>query len=377
MKRVIAWLVLGLVLGLASTSEASEGGEITASNSGVNAELAARFARLALDCVHREYPNKVSHVLNSAADAQPPSSLYPVFYGCFDWHSSVHGHWLLVRLLRTVPPDQMPAGMRDEIIAALYQSFSPQGIAAEVAYFEAENRKSFERPYGIAWFLQLTAELRAWQDPIAETWLSTLLPLETVIVANIKSWLPNLAYAIRLGTHNQSMFAFGLILDWARISGDGEMAELVTQRSLAFHLGDRNCPINYEPSGEDFLSPCLMEADLMRRVLSQSEFAEWLGGFLPDIPRDGGADWLAIGIVMDPTDGKLVHLDGVNLSRAWNLENIALALPADDPRRPSLLAAARIHSTAGIANVSGEHYEGSHWLASFATYLETHRGQPD
>ncbi len=284
MKHVIAALVLGLFIGLASTGEAADSAEDAVSGAGVNAELAARFARLALDCVHREYPNKISHVLNSAEDAQTPSSLYPVFYGCFDWHSSVHGHWLLVRLLRTVPPDQMPAGMRDEIIAALYQSFSPQGIAAEVAYFEAENRKSFERPYGIAWFLQLTAELRAWQDPMAETWLATLLPLEAVIVANIKAWLPNLAYAIRLGTHNQSMFAFGLMLDWARISGDAEMAELVTQRSLAFHLEDRNCPISYEPSGEDFLSPCLMEADLMRRVLSQSDFSAWLGGFSAGYP---------------------------------------------------------------------------------------------
>ncbi len=377
MKNVIAGMLLGMVLGLAPAARAADSAEGSVLISGVNAELAAKFARLALDCVHREYPNKVSHVLNSAADAQPPSTLYPVFYGCFDWHSSVHGHWLLVRLLRTVPPDQMPAGLRDEIIAALYQSFTAQGIAAEVAYFEAENRKSFERPYGIAWFLQLTAELRAWRDPMAQAWLETLLPLEAVIVSNIKTWLPNLAYAIRLGTHNQSMFAFGLFLDWARISGDGELAELVRQRSLAFHLADRNCPISYEPSGEDFLSPCLMEADLMRRILPQGDFSEWLGSFLPDIPRDGCGDWLAIGIVMDPTDGKLVHLDGVNLSRAWNLENIALALPADDPRRPSLVAAAQIHSAAGLANVSGEHYEGSHWLASFATYLETHRGQPD
>jgi hypothetical protein len=170
------------------------------------------------------------------------------------------------------------------------------------------------------------------------------------------------------------MFAFGLILDWAKVAGDTEMTELVIGRSLAFHRQDRNCPITYEPSGEDFLSPCLMEADLMRRILPQDEFATWLAHFLPGIPRDGGGDWLDIGIVMDPTDGKLVHLDGVNLSRAWNLENIAAALPRDDPRRASLLAASRIHAEAGIANVSAEHYEGSHWLASFASYLVTRRG---
>jgi hypothetical protein len=341
----------------------------------IGSQLAAKFVRLALDCVHREYPNKIGHVLNSAEDARTPSSLHPVFYGCFDWHSSVHGHWLLVRLLRTVPAGDMSAELRSEIINSLNQSFSGENIAVEVAYFEAENRKSYERPYGVAWFLQLTAELREWKNPQAAAWLETLLPLETVIVSKIKSWLPKLAYAIRLGTHNQSMFAFGLILDWARASGDKEMAAMIKERSLAFHLEDRNCPMAYEPSGEDFLSPCLMEADLMRRILPQIAFAEWLSTFMPDIPQGGRGDWLATGIVNDPTDGKLVHLDGVNLSRAWNLENIARALPAADPRRASLLAAATVHAEAGLANVSAEHYEGSHWLASFATYLVTHRGQ--
>jgi len=371
LRKLIA--AIALLAGLANTSLAAD----SIGEKQVSGELAAKFAGLALDCVHREYPNKIGHVLNSAADARTPLSLHPVFYGCFDWHSSVHGHWLLVRLLRTVPADQMPPEMRERIIAALNQSFTAQGVANEVAYFKAENRKSYERPYGSAWLLQLTAELREWQDPMAQAWLETLLPLEAVIVAQIKSWLPKLAYAIRLGTHNQSMFAFGLILDWAKAAGDAQMTELITERSLAFHLGDRNCPLNYEPSGEDFLSPCLMEADLMRRILPQEEFAQWLEGFLPGIPRDGSGDWLAIGIVMDPTDGKLVHLDGVNLSRAWNLENIARALPGNDPRRPSLLAAGKIHAEAGLANVSAEHYEGSHWLASFATYLVTRRGQPE
>ena len=371
MKTPAAVLAICMILapysGNADTTEVNQ----------VNEALTAKFAGLALDCVHREYPNKIAHVLNAAEDARTPSSLFPVFYGCFDWHSSVHGHWLLVRLLRTAPADQMSPELRSKIVSALNQSFTAQGIAGEVAYFGAENRSSFERPYGIAWFLQLTAELRAWHDPMAAAWLEILLPLETVIVKQIKSWLPNLAYPIRLGTHNQSMFAFGLILDWARVSGDSEMAELIKERSLAFHLGDRNCPMAYEPSGEDFLSPCLMEADLMRRILPQIAFAEWLAEFLPGIPTDGAGDWLATGIVMDPTDGKLVHLDGVNLSRAWNLENIAMALPENDPRSPSLMAAAKVHAETGLANVSAEHYEGSHWLASFATYLVTRRGQPD
>ena len=339
----------------------------------VDGPLAARFARLALDCVHREYPNKIAHVLNTEADARTPSRLYPVFYGCFDWHSAVHGHWLLLRLLRMAPEAEMPDTLSGEIQAALDRSFTATGVAGEVAYLRADNRGSFERPYGMAWFLQLTAELREWDDPRARAWLETLLPLEEVIVAEIGSWLPKLAYPIRLGTHNQSMFAFGLMLDWARTAGNSAMADLLTERSLAFHREDRDCPISYEPSGEDFLSPCLMEADLMRRILPQDEFSEWLTGFLPQIPRDGSGDWLKTGIVNDPSDGKLVHLDGVNLSRAWNLRNIAAALPESDKRIPALLAAAELHAESGIASVSAEHYEGSHWLASFATYLVTGR----
>jgi hypothetical protein len=360
--------LLFLVAGLSASAPALAG-----PSPPVDGELAARFARLALDCVHREYPNKISHVLSDDSDARPPSALYPVFFGCFDWHSSVHGHWLLVRLLRVVPEGQLSAELRAGIEQALDRSFTADGIAGEVAYLQADGRQSFERPYGMAWFLQLTAELREWDDPRAHRWLETLLPLESAIVDHIKSWLPKLAYAIRIGTHNQSMFAFGLMLDWARIAGDEEMTRLVTDRSLAFHRNDRGCPLGYEPSGEDFLSPCLMEADLMRRVLPPADFPAWLDGFLPNIPRDGSGDWLAVGIVNDPSDGKLVHLDGVNLSRAWNLRNIADALPAADSRRPALLRAAEIHAEAGIASVSAEHYEGGHWLASFATYLVTRR----
>jgi hypothetical protein len=342
----------------------------------VDSALTMRFARLALDCVHREYPNKIAHVLNGPQDALPPVQLYPVFYGCFDWHSAVHGHWLLVRLLRTAPAGALSTELRAEMTAALERSFTADGVAREVAYLQREGSESFERPYGLAWLLQLTAELREWHEPQAQAWLQTLLPLEAAVVGQVKTWLPKLAYAIRLGTHNQSMFAFGLMLDWARAAEDTEMEALLRERSLAFHLGDRDCPLAYEPSGEDFLSPCLMEADLMRRLLTQQDFAEWLTDFLPGIPRDGRADWLAVGIVTDPSDGKLVHLDGVNLSRAWNLQNVAAALPADDPRRAALLAARDVHAAAGIASVSAEHYEGGHWLASFAVYLVTGRGLP-
>lgn len=328
-----------------------------------------RFAALALACVHREYPNKISHVLEGDADAQAPRDLYPVFHGCYDWHSAVHGHWLLVRLLRTDPEGEFAPAAE----AALDISFTPDRVAGEVAYFAGAGRASFERPYGLAWLLQLTAELREWDDPRAARWLDALMPLEAVVADRYRSWLPNLAYPIRIGTHNQSAFGFALALDWARIAGDTDLEAMLAAKTLDFHAGDENCPIGYEPSGEDFLSPCLMEADLMRRVLPQAEFSDWLTGFLPGIPEDGSGDWLEPGVVLDPSDGKLVHLDGVNLSRAWNLEAIAAALPEGDSRRPALLAAAAIHREAGIASVSGDHYEGGHWLASFATYLVTGR----
>ena len=329
-----------------------------------------RFALLALSCLHKEYPNKIAHVLRSDDDAQTPRSLTPAFYGCFDWHSSVHGHWLLVRILKTDPG----APMATAIKAALGQSFTAENIATEVDYYTAEGRASFERPYGIAWYLQLVAELHESDDAQLTAWRETLRPLEDAIVAQVTAWLPNLVYPIRLGTHNQSAFAFGLMLDYARTVGDQDLEALLVQKSTDFHLSDVNCPLAYEPSGEDFLSPCLMEADLMRRVLSQDAFATWLSDFLPTIPTDGEAAWLEPGIVKDASDGKLVHLDGVNLSRAWALEGIASALPEGDERAASLLAAAAVHREVGIKAVSDEHYSGSHWLGSFATYLTTKRG---
>lgn len=336
-------------------------------------ELAERFSTLAIDCVHREYPNKVSRTMDSDAEVGPPRELFPVFYGCFDWHSSVHGHWLLVRLLHVGPED---APWRETARAKLEKSFQPEKIKGEIAQFARPARGSWERPYGLAWYLQLMTELRQWDDPQGKEWLARLEPLEKDIADSLKAWLPKLAYPIRLGTHNQSAFAFGLMLDWARESGDIEMEDLIVERSLTFHKNDKNCPLAYEPSGEDFLSPCLMEADLMRRILPQQEFSDWLSAFMPNIPTDGRSGWLAPGIVKDASDGKLVHLDGVNSSRAWNLYNIARALPAGDPRKASLVAAAKVHADTGVAAVSDEHYSGSHWLASFATYLMTDRGRP-
>jgi DUF2891 family protein len=372
--RYIIWGLITLALAACSNPQATD--PETTTETASSSERASpvttedRFAILALDCIHREYPNKISHVLQSADDARPPRELTPAFYGCFDWHSSVHGHWLLTRLL-TVQPDGVYAA---EIRAALAKSFTEDNMAGELNYYTAEGRGSFERPYGIAWYLQLVAELEESDDPQLREWRETLRPLEDAIVGKVRAWLPKLSYPVRLGTHNQTAFAFGLMLDYAHTVGNDAFANELAQKSLAFHRADVNCPLAYEPSGEDFLSPCLMEADLMRRVMPQQDFVVWLGYFLPQIPIDGSSDWLAPGIVLDASDGKLVHLDGVNLSRAWALEGIASALPADDPRVAALMAAHAVHRDAGIAAVSAEHYSGSHWLASFATYLTTKRG---
>ena len=332
----------------------------------------ARFAELALACVHVEYPNKLAHVLQGDADVQPPRRLTPAFYGCFDWHSAVHGHWLLARLARLHPEAPFAARAR----AALDRSLTPANIAAEVAYLEGKGRADFERPYGLAWLLQLAAELREWDDPQARAWSVTLAPLERASAARLQAWLPKLVYPIRAGEHSQTAFAFGLVVDWARTAGDAELAALVRSKGHGFYFGDRDCPLDYEPSGQDFLSPCLAEADLARRFLEPARFAAWLGAFLPGIPHDGSAGWLRPGVVSDPTDGKLVHLDGLNLSRAWMLEGIAAGLPAADPRVPALRAAADEHRRLGLAAVSAEHYEGGHWLGTFATYLVTGRGLP-
>jgi Protein of unknown function (DUF2891) len=317
---------------------------------------AERFARLALDCVHREYPNKIAHTLQSDADARPPRELTPAFHGCYDWHSAVHGHWMLARLARSFPGTPLAGQAR----AALARNITPENIAAEVRYLEAPGRAAFERPYGLAWLLQLSAELRASQSSLA----SVLDPLEEAAAKKLEEWLPKLPYPDRSGQHSNTAFALGLMIDWARQVGHGR-DKLPFASAVRFYNGDRSGPIAFEPSGEDFLSPCLAEADLMRRVCTPPEFAEWLTAFLPDVPM------LRPVASADPSDGKLAHFDGLNLSRAWMLFGIAKGLPDNDPRRLRLLLTADAHRDAGLAAVTGAHYEGGHWLGTFAVYLET------
>ncbi len=333
---------------------------------------ASRFADLALSCLHREYPNKIAHVLDSDRDALPPHVLTPAFYGCYDWHSDVHGHWLLVRLARLYPNAPFASRARAEIA----RSLTSANIAGEVSYLKRDDRASFERPYGLAWLLRLSAELRQWRDPQAQHWSAALQPLEAEAAARLKNWLPKLHYPIRIGEHDQTAFSFGLMWDWAGVAEDTQMRQLLAEAARRFYLGDRDCPLGYEPSGQDFLSPCLAEADFMRRVLDRQRFRRWLRDFLPGIPArsDTRTPWLEPAVVTDRSDPKLAHIDGLNLSRAWMLEGIAHGLGADDPRVAALLAAARHHREAALPEVTGEHYEGGHWLGTFAVYLTSRAG---
>ena len=331
---------------------------------------AARFAGLALKCLHEEYPNHISHTMDGDADALPPHVLTPAFYGCLDWHSDVHGHWLLVRLLRLMPD----APFAQEARAELGRSLTPKNIAGEVAYLQRAGRASFERPYGLAWLLQLSAELRSWDDPQAREWAGTVRPLETEAASRLKSWVPKLHYPIRIGEHDQTAFSFGLIWDWAGVAGDAQMRSVLADAAKRFYSHDRNCPIEYEPSGEDFLSPCLAEADFMRRVMGPAEFGRWLSDFLPGIPRKAGVAWLQPAVVTDRADPKLAHIDGLNLSRAWMLKGIAGGLEPGDARIAVLRELAARHGEAALPAVTGEHYEGGHWLGTYAVYLTSGAG---
>jgi hypothetical protein len=365
-----AVLFLSLPCALGITAPATGPAATAAAGASMDPAAAARFAGLALKCLHDEYPNHISLSMDRDTDARPPRELTPAFYGCYDWHSDVHGHWLLARLLRLMPNAPFASQARAE----LARSFTTQNIAGELEYLKHPGRASFERPYGLAWLLQLCAELREWNDPQAKQWSSTLQPLETEAAARIKNWLPKLHYPIRIGEHSQTAFSFGLMWDWAGVAGDTEMRDLLNDAAQRFYVQDRKCPLDYEPSGEDFLSPCLAEADFMRRVLEVKAFGAWLSGFLPGIPQSGGSAWLQPGVVTDRSDPKLAHIDGLNLSRSWMLEGIAHGLPPGDRRVAALRATAAQHRQAALPTVTGEHYEGGHWLGTFAVYLTSAAG---
>ncbi|MFN2598620.1 MAG: DUF2891 domain-containing protein [Pyrinomonadaceae bacterium] len=371
--KLAACLIAPLVLmcGWRASAQTPRGARTSRGNASRGADFvltrenASHFAALALRCVTKEYPNKIEHVLDDASQVQSPRALHPAFYGCYDWHSSVHGHWLLAHLLKTYP--QLPEAA--EIRPALGANLTAENIRGEVAYIEQADRQSFERTYGWAWLLKLAQELREWDDADARAWSRNLQPLADTISARYVAFLPKLSYPIRVGTHFNTAFGLSFALDYARAAGDRKLEDAITTFCRARYLRDTSYPANYEPGGDDFLSSSLTEADLMRRVLAPAEFRRWFHGFLPGVAQGLPVNLLRPAQVSDRSDPKIVHLDGLNLSRAWCMRSVTSALARTDPARRVLADAARLHAADALSHVASGNYEGEHWLASFAVLM--------
>lgn len=331
----------------------------------MNQEQASSFARLALKGIRKEFPNKPGDVLNGEQDIQGPRKLHPAFYGCFDWHSSVHGHWMLVRLLRRFP--DLPE--KKEIRQALAANLTAENLQVEADYFSRPNSQSFERPYGWAWLLKLAEELHDWNDPDGRQWAKNLKPLADTLVARYLAYFPKQTYPIRSGVHSSTAFGLAFAHDFAVALGHKELRALIEERSRTYFAKDVGAPAAWEPDGADFFSPSLMEADLMRRVMPAGEFRAWLDRFVPDLKKGEPKSWFTPALVSDRTDPQIVHLDGLNLSRGWCLQSIALGLPQADPIQKALLESATRHAGAALPHVASGDYVGEHWLASFAVYL--------
>ncbi len=319
----------------------------------------SKLAELPLHCIEVEYPNKLNQVLTDSTYLDSPSNLHPIFYGCFDWHSSVHGHWLLATVLTNFPDGEISK----DISTLFDKQFTAEKVKAELAYFEPALEKSFERTYGWAWILKLQAELKSCALDEKHGWSKNLQPLIDYIVEAYKKFLPKLIYPIRVGEHTNTAFGLSLALDYARNVGDREFEALIVQRSKDYFLNDAGCPISWEPSGFDFISPCLQEAELMSKVLENETFEKWIVAFLPEAFSKKFS--LEPGKVLDRTDGKLVHLDGLNFSRGWCLYRLAEVLPK---YRTKLVEIGDNHLKASMPFVVGSDYMGSHWLASFLVY---------
>jgi hypothetical protein len=328
----------------------------------------APFVAIAQDAIQRDYPVALVLQLQGPGDLALPRELTPAFGGAYDWHSAVHGHWTLARAARLHPD----APFTGPALAALDASLTPEHLARETAF--VERRPGFERPYGLAWVLQLAAELRAWRHPRAEAWARSLAPLEELAAERLIAWAERMPAPIRSGEHSQSAFAFGLALDWARDTGRAPWRDRLAAVCLRLYRADSAAPVAYEPSAHDFLSPILGEADLMRRVLGRDEYTNWLYSFLPDPQDEALARWLSPVTPPDRSDGKFAHLDGLNLSRAWMMQGIVSALPVGHEFYSLLERAASRHVTAGLEGARGTDWMGTHWLGSFAVYLLTQRG---
>jgi len=322
-------------------------------------ENVKKLAEMPLHCIDVEYPNKLNQVLTDSTYLESPKKLHPIFYGCFDWHSSVHGYWLLANVMNKYSESDVAK----KIIDLFDEKFTAENVAIELAYFEPKLEKSFERTYGWAWFLKLYAELSISFRNYDHKWTENLAPLKNYIVDAYKSFLPKLVYPIRVGEHSNSAFGLSLALDFAYAVEDYDFVELINQRSKDYFLNDKNCPLNWEPSGFDFISPCLQEAELMSKVLEPDAFEKWIKEFLPEIFKKDFN--LEPGKVLDRTDGKLVHIDGLNFSRAQCFYVLAKSLPKCSTKFISLGDA---HVKTSMQHVVGSDYMGGHWLATFLVF---------
>jgi hypothetical protein len=361
MKRErVPWCCPAALVALLTLLPAARAGDLK-----MTREQASAFARLALKGLQKEYPNKPADVLNSGKDVRPTREAHPAFYGCFDWHSSVHGHWLLVRLLRLFP--DLPEAKQAR--AVLREHLTAKNLKAEADSFARPNAQSFERPYGWAWLLKLAEELHGWDDADGREWSKNLRPLVDVLVARSLAFFPKQTYPIRSGVHPNTAFGLAFAHDYARAVGNKKLRELVEERSRTYYGKDAGAPAAWEPDGADFFSPSLMEADLMRRVLPPAEFRAWFRRYLPGLAKGEPKSLLTPAQVTDRRDPQLVHLDGLNLSRAWCMRSVAAALPKEGPVRKALAESAARHAEAALPHVASGDYAGEHWLASFAVYL--------
>lgn len=334
-------------------------------NFNLSTDVAESLAILPLNCIQKEYPNKPDHVITGINDVKPIKQLHPSFYGCYDWHSSVHGHWLLIYMLKNFPQ----LAIANNIVNRLNENLTKENILKEIEYINNENRKSFERPYGWAWLLKLYEEVYLWHNENAKKWGEALEPLAKEIANRFITYFPTQTYPIRSGTHSNTAFGFAFALDYARTIGNNALEQLIIEKANNYYINDKNCPAEFEPGGNDFLSPCLIEADLMRRILSKEDFSTWFHAFLPDITKGEPQTLLTPAVVGNRSDPQIVHLDGLNLSRAWCMYSIGSVLDNNDPAKNILLNAAKTHAAEALSNVASGFYEGEHWLATFAVYM--------
>lgn len=362
LRSVLLVVFNGLLATLATNACCQDATRIRQSS--LDIKTAEAWAALVLKGIDAEYPNKLSVTYTKSEQIVSPKQMFPAFFGCFDWHSSVHGHWLLVRLLRTHPQMKSAAAIRE----VLSRHLTEENLLREKEFFARDEQKSFERMYGWAWYLRLMMELDAWDDADAKKWRRHGQPLETLLVDRVQAYLPLLDFPIRTGEHPDTGFALGQLIDYSRAMKNTDLETLLVKRARDYYMKDEAYPVQYEPSGHDFFSSGWNEADLMRRVLGPSEFETWFARFLPNLTtqlRDGTIEPVK---VSDITDGKLVHLAGLNLNRAWCMRAVAESLPQSHPLRSLLTQSSSEHLAAGLAYINSGHYEGDHWLATFGLY---------